>query len=118
MQLKAGIRHAAAEFDACPPLGRGLAAIRSRLNNGGMKQNPHVFTWDNEPNTERPSIFESSTYAPTESWFDALPEDRVKAPRRATRTPRHSLTQVLMSFALLLSVCGFALYELSVFLRG
>ena len=83
-----------------------------------MQHKPHVFTWDNEPHVERTSSFEASTDAPTESWFDALPEDRVKAPRRAPRTPRHSLTQVLMSFALLLSVCGFALYELSVFLRG
>ena len=83
-----------------------------------MKQKPHVFTWDNEPNTERPSIFEASTYAPTESWFDALPDDRIKAPRRAPRPPPRSLAKVLMAFALLLSVCGFALYELSVFLRG
>ena len=80
-----------------------------------MKHKPHVFTWDNEPNAERPSIFEASTYAPTESWFDALPADRVKAPRRA---PRGGITKMVMSFALLLSVCGFALYELSVFLRG
>lgn len=83
-----------------------------------MKQKPHVFTWDNEPHAERPSIFEASTDAPTESWFDALPDDRVKAPRRAPRAPRRSLTKVLTTFALLLSLCGFALYELTLFLRG
>ena len=89
-----------------------------------MKHKPHVFTWDNEPNTERPSIFESSTYAPTESWFDALPADRAKAPRGAARTsrkpstPHRGLVKMLMSFVLLLSVCGFVLYGLSTFLRG
>ena len=89
-----------------------------------MKQKPHVFTWDNEPNTERPSIFESSTYAPTESWFDAMPDDRAKAPRSAPRTSRKSstpyggLAKMLMSFVLLLSVCGFVLYGLSTYLRG
>ena len=92
-----------------------------------MKQKPHVFTWDNEPNTERPSIFEASTYAPTESWFDAMPDDRAKAPRSAPRTSRTSrtsstpyggLAKMLTSFVLLLSVCGFVLYGLSTYLRG
>ena len=80
-----------------------------------MKRKPHVFTWDNEPTAERPSIFEASTHAPAESWFDALPADRVKTARRE---PRGGLAKVLMSFALLLSLCGFALYELTLLLRG
>lgn len=81
-----------------------------------MNKQPHVFTWDNEPTDERPSVFEASTHAPTESWFDALPADHVKTARRPAL--RRSLTSLLLSFAALLSLCGLVLYGLSTFLRG
>ena len=82
-----------------------------------MNKKPHVFTWDNEPADERPSVFAASTFAPTtESWFDDLPADRVTTTRLAP--PQGSLATMLLSFTLLLSLCGFALYAVAALLRG
>jgi hypothetical protein len=85
------------------------------LNNGDMNKRPHVFTWDNEPADERPSAFQASTCGPTESWFDAMPEDRIKAPRRP---PQHGLTKLALSFTLVLSLCGFVMVQIAHLIRG
>lgn len=82
-----------------------------------MNKQPHVFTWDNEPADERPSVFAASTYAPTnESWFDALPTDRVTKTRRTQ--PQRNLARTMLWFTLVLSLGGVALYAVAALLRG
>lgn len=91
--------------------------MHARLNNGDMNKQPHIFTWDNEPADERPSVFAASTFAPTtESWFDALPTDRVTKTRRTQ--PQRNLARTMLSFTVVLSLCGFALYAVAALLRG
>ncbi len=80
-----------------------------------MKKRPHVFTWDDEPNDERPSAFAHSTQMPTESWFDPLPEERKKALRRS---PRSGLLSISVTFVLALALSGYVLYEIAKLLRG
>lgn len=80
-----------------------------------MNKRPHIFTWDNEPADERPSAFAASTFAPTESWFDAPAPKRV---RSARPPPQRRLARMLMSFTLVLSLCGFALYQVAALIRG
>ena len=89
--------------------------MRARLDNRDMNKRPHVFTWDNEPTDERPSVFEAST-SPTESWFEALPADHVTKVRRPP--PKRNLARMVLWFALALSLCSFALYQVLVLLRG
>ena len=80
-----------------------------------MKKRPHVFTWDDEPRAERPSAFAPSTCAPTESWFDSLPESRKKSLRRS---PTKGLVTLVLLFVVVLALSGCVMYEVAKLLNA